>query len=438
MLLRRLRVVIPVLVVSLLMSACAAGESGDDDAGGTGEAKGSITVTSLWGGVEQEAFQKMLDAFKAKTGITATYESQRTDYATVLRTRISGGNAPDVAIMPGIGFLRSFVADGQIKALKDLGMDRAATEAAFAPGSLSPAVINNELYGVMMKLSSKSVVWYKPDSFKEEGFEVPTTYEDMVKVTDEYRAKGKTPWAVGAKDSWTLTDWFENIYLLQAGSDKYDQLFSGKIAFTDPSVTQAIETMKQIVNDKNIPGGIDGALGVGFVDGIGQVFGTNPKAEMYFEGGFVGGIATGQVNKNLKIGTDIDFFDFPSIGGSPKGNIVIGGDMAAAFNTEPATAEFMKFLTTPEAGNVAAETGVFTSPLKGVDVNKYPNDLAKKEAEQVAGASVVKYDGADLLPAGQSDLFGAALQDAIKSSGAPDLAKFEQGVKDAWEQEANS
>ena len=436
--LRRLRVVIPLLVVSLLMSACAAGESGDDESGGSGEAKGSITVTSLWGGVEQEAFQKMLDAFKAKTGITATYESQRTDYATVLRTRISGGNAPDVAIMPGIGFLRSFVADGQIKALKDLGMDRAATEAAFAPGSLSPAVINNELYGVMMKLSSKSVVWYKPDSFKEEGFEVPATYDDMVKLTDDYRAAGKTPWAVGAKDSWTLTDWFENIYLLQAGSDKYDQLFSGQVAFTDPSVTQAIQTMKEIVNDENIPGGIDGALGVGFVDGIGQVFGTNPKAEMYFEGGFVGGIATGQVNKDLKIGTDIDFFDFPAIGGSPEGQVVIGGDMAAAFNTEPATAEFMKFLTTPEAGNVAAETGVFTSPLKGVDVNKYPNELAKKEAEQVAGASVVKYDGADLLPAGQSDLFGAVLQDAIKSSGAPDLTKFEQGVKDAWEQEGSS
>jgi hypothetical protein len=51
---------------------------------------------------------------------------------------------------------------------------------------------------------------------------------------------------------------------------------------------------------------------------------------------------------------------------------------------------------------------------------------------------VVKYDGADLLPAGQSDLFGAVLQDAIKSSGAPDMAKFEQGVKDAWEQEGSS
>jgi alpha-glucoside transport system substrate-binding protein len=168
-------------------------------------------------------------------------------------------------------------------------MDRAATEAAFAPGSLAPAVINNELYAVMMKLSSKSVVWYKPNSFKEQGFQTPATYEDMVKITDAYRAKGKKPWAVGAKDSWTLTDWFENIDLLQAGADKYDQLFSGKIAFTDPSVTQAIDTMRQIVKDENLPGGINGALGVGFVDGIGQVFSSNLKAEMYFEGGFVGG-----------------------------------------------------------------------------------------------------------------------------------------------------
>jgi alpha-glucoside transport system substrate-binding protein len=434
--LRRLRVAIPLLILSLLMSACAAGGGGDDQGGGGGQASGSITVTSLWGGVEQEAFQKVLDAFKAKTGITANYESQRTDYATVLRTRISGGNAPDVAIMPGIGFLRSFVADGQIKALDELGMDRAATEAMFAPGALAPAVIDDKLYAVMMKLSSKSTVWYKPNSFQEEGFEVPTTFDDLVKITNDYRAAGKTPWAVGAKDSWTLTDWFENIYLRQAGSDKYDQLFGGEVPFTDASVTQAIDTMRQIIKNENLPGGINSALGVGFVDGIGQVFGTNPKAEMYFEGGFVGGIATGQVNTKLKIGTDIDFFDFPTVNGGGEGQVVIGGDMAAAFNTEPATAEFMKFIATVEAGNVAAETGVFTSPIKGVDLNKYPNELSKKEAEQITAASVVKYDGADLLPAGPD--FGAVLQSAIKGEGEAALAQFEQQIKDAWEQERGS
>ncbi|HEX3212027.1 MAG TPA: hypothetical protein VH016_05630, partial [Actinomycetota bacterium] len=331
--------------------------------------------------------------------------------------------------------------DDALIPLEDMGLDPDAINENYSDTWTSLATVDDTVYGVVAKANSKSTIWYKPNNFEKNGFEVPTTWDALLALTQQYETKDPDPWAVGAQgrdNSWTLTDWFENIYLLQAGPDKYDQLFSGEIAFTDASVTQAIETMKQIVNDENIPGGIDGALGVGFVDGIGQVFGANPKAEMYFEGGFVGGIATGQVNKDLKIGTDIDFFDFPSIGGSPAGQVVIGGDMAAAFNTEPATAEFMKFLTTTDAGNVAAETGVFTSPLKGVDVSKYPNDLAKKEAEQITGASVVKYDGADLLPAGQSDLFGAVLQDAIKSSGAPDMAKFEQGVKDAWEQEGSS
>ena len=62
--------------------------------------------------------------FKAKSGITANYVAQRTDYATVLRTSIAGGNPPDVAIMPGIGFVRSF-AQGRLDQglLGDLGID---------------------------------------------------------------------------------------------------------------------------------------------------------------------------------------------------------------------------------------------------------------------------------------------------------------------------
>ncbi|MEJ7697579.1 MAG: hypothetical protein WKF78_13420 [Candidatus Limnocylindrales bacterium] len=37
-------------------------------------------------------------------------------------------------------------------------------------------------------------------------------------------------------------------------------------------------------------------------------------ADMYYEGGFVGGIATGQANKDRQAGeTDADWFDFPAI-----------------------------------------------------------------------------------------------------------------------------
>ena len=45
---------------------------------------------------------------------------------------------------------------------------------------------------------------------------------------------------------WTLTDWFENVYLSQAGPDKYDQLAAHKIRWTDPSVGSALRTLAQL------------------------------------------------------------------------------------------------------------------------------------------------------------------------------------------------
>ena len=144
----------------------------------------------------------------------------------------------------------------------------------------------------------------------------------MIDLTKQYKAKGKTPWAAGAQgddNSWTLTDWFEQIYVRQAGPEKYSQLFeTGEVKFNDQSVKDALNEMIKIVNDQYMAGGIDTALGISFVDSIGRVFGKNPKAELFYEGGFVGGIAIDQVNPSLKPG-------------NPGGNPVVGGgDVASA------------------------------------------------------------------------------------------------------------
>ena len=111
--------------------------SGASEPGGSAVTSGTITVTSLWGGSEQESFQKVLDAFKAKTGITAKYESVRDNYATALQTRITGGNPPDVAIIPGIGFLRRFAKDGSIKKVSEpRASTRRRSQPNYAPGIL--------------------------------------------------------------------------------------------------------------------------------------------------------------------------------------------------------------------------------------------------------------------------------------------------------------
>ena len=75
--------------------------------------------------------------------------------------------------------------------------------------------------------------------------------------------------------------------------------------------------MKEVLNDKYVVGGDQGRPRRAWVDGIAQVFGTDRrKADLYYEGGFVGGIATGQINTALKIGETIDWTDFPTFGGA--------------------------------------------------------------------------------------------------------------------------
>ena len=425
---------LPIAAV-IVVAACGGGGS-QAPAGSGGTSGATITVTSLWGGSEQESFQKVLDAFKAKTGNTATYQAQRTDYAAVLQSKITSGSPPDVAIMPGLGFLRQFARSGGIKKISDLGIDPKSLEGNYAPGILDTGKVDGELYGIMVKYNSKSTFFYRPDTLKTAGANVPKSWDDLKSAITTLQGKGTaTPLGLGAKDSWTLSDWFEEIYLRQNGPDVYKKLFSKDGDWSDPSVKKALDTMKEVLNDKNVPGGITGSLGVAWTDGIAQVFGTSPKAALYYEGGFVAGIATGQTNKALKIGETIDWFPFPTFGGSGDTAVEIGGDEIAALTTKPGVKEFIQFMTTVDSGSAWAKTGAVISPVKAVGAENYPNDSVKKEAAQVAGASAVVYDGADSLPAGAPD-FGAMLQKVIQGQDTAGLVStYGDGVKKAWADE---
>lgn len=423
---------IPAAVLAAM--ALALGACGGDDGGGTAEGDGSITVFSLWGGSEQEAFQKVLDQFTQDTGIETKYESAR-DFLPVIRTRLAAGNPPDVAIIPRPGVVAELARDDALIPLEDMGLETETINENYSDTWTSLATVDDELYGVVAKANSKSTIWYKPNSFQEEGFEIPATWDALLDITEQYNSKGKKPWAVGAQgrdNSWTLTDWFENIYARTAGPDNYTKLFNGDLAFNDQTVKDALREMVKVINDKYVAGGIDTALGIGFVDGIGRVFSKNPVAEMYMEGGFVGGIALGDVNPDLKVGEDIDFFPWPSINDEHGSPLVGGGDVASAFVNNEDNKKLIEYLSTPEAGRIWVSTGAIASPNQGVAEDAYPNELVAKEAEQLKNAESFLFDGSDLLPGTLGQDFGTLLQNIIKNPGQMD------SLLDDYQSEAES
>jgi alpha-glucoside transport system substrate-binding protein len=429
----------PAMIAVLVLAACGNGEEGDGEgAADVEEGDGSIVVTSLWGGTEEEAFTAVLDAFTEETGIEAEYEANRTDYATVLRTRIQGGNPPDVAIIPGIGTLRSLARDGSLISMADLGIEQADIEGNYAPGILDVGVVDDELYGIMVKLNSKATIFYSPERFAEMGVAPAEDWDGLLQLTEDIKAAGATPWALGAGDSWTLTDWFEVVYLKMHGTEAYDTLFSPEGDWTDPTVQESIDKMLEVLTEENVADGIDGSLATLFVDAIGKVFSTSPSAELYYGGGFVGGIATGaDVNPDLagQEGPDgaIDWFGFPTIDGNGEGLVTYGGDVMAALVADSDVAAFMEYLTTAEAGTVWAEGGTIISPIVDVDTSVYPTILIQNEAEQVTSAEAVRFDGSDLLPG--TDL-GAVLQSALRGEDmGPILEQFQTETAAAWESE---
>ncbi len=448
---RSLRISALFLAVALVAVACGPGGStvppasggpaASESAGASTPAEsvapgagGSINVLSLWGGSEEAAFKAVLADFTAKTGVTVNYEADRDTYSTTLQSRITGGNPPDIAIIPGIGFLRRFAKDGSLKKVADLGVDTASLASIYPEGFLAAGTVDGELYALPAKYNNKGTMWFRPDIYKADGVTAnPTNWAEYKAALDATVGKPGAM-SLGAKDDWNLTDWFESIYIRQAGVDAYDKLFSADGDWSDPTVQKDVDTMLEVLNDKYVVGGIQAAVGRAWTDAIAQVFKPTPEAATFYEGGFVGGIAMGQTNKDLVVADTIDWYPFPKINNTDEVT-TFGGDVIGALTDSDGAKAFLQYIITPDANKVWASTGAIVSPHKGVGTDSYPNDLVKREATSLTSASAIRYDGSDLLPANiAGEGLGALLQRAIAGD-TIDWADYQTRVKAAWDAE---
>src|SRR6476659_9793431 len=153
-------------------SAPAASEPGASASGGasggpvTSGAAREINVLPLWGGSEEEAFKKVLADFTAKAAGGDVHEAHRQRYSPTLQSRIAGGNPPDIAIIPGIGFLRRFAKDGSLKKISDLGVDPSTLTQDYPEGFLAAGTVDGALYALPAKYNNKGTMWFRPDVYK--------------------------------------------------------------------------------------------------------------------------------------------------------------------------------------------------------------------------------------------------------------------------------
>lgn len=413
---KSMRAKLGALVAALTMVAVGCGDSDDDSGAGDANLSGQqLEVAAVWSGTEQARFEAVLDEFEKRTGATVRFTSTGDDIAAVLTPRIAAGSPPDVAMLPQPGLLNDWVSNGSLKALNTDVQDEVKKN--YSSDWQTLGTVNGSMYGVWFKAANKSTVWYDVKDFNNAGVKPPSTWDDFLKASQTIADSGVAPVSVGGADGWTLTDWFENVYLRTAGPEKYDQLSRHEIPWTDQSVTTALETLAQLWGKPTLlAGGTQGAVSTDFPTSVSKVFSDDGGAAMVYEGDFVAGVITGDLNKQLV--TDANFFDFPSIGGSAK-SVVGGGDVAALLKDTPASQELMEFLASADAAEIWAKAGGFLSPNKNVDNAQYPDETSRNLAKGLVEAETFRFDMSDLAPAAFGGTPGAGewkiLQDFLSN-----------------------
>ncbi|MFJ5549688.1 ABC transporter substrate-binding protein [Streptomyces sp. NPDC093225] len=376
-----------------------------------------VSVAAVWTGPEQANFTKVLKEFEKRTGAKTTFVPAQDPIVTFLGTKIAGGQPPDVALLPQVGALAQAV---ERKWVQPVGKEaQAQLDRNYVDHWKELGRLDGTQYGVYFKAANKSLVWYNTRAFDNAGVsEPPRTWQEFLKTADELSASGTPPVSVGGADGWTLTDWFENVYLSQAGPEKYDKLARHELKWTDPSVTQALTTLAQLFGRKDfLAGGQSGALATEFPKSVTQTFtgGDQPGAAMVFEGDFV---AVNIAQTQAKIGTDAKVFPFPAVGKDAP--VVSGGDMAVALKPSEGAQALLTFLASPDAAAVWAKEGGFISPNRNLDPAAYPDDIQRGIAKALVSAGDdFRFDMSDQAPASFGGTPGAgewkALQDFLKN-----------------------
>ncbi|MFE6778880.1 ABC transporter substrate-binding protein [Streptomyces sp. NPDC057702] len=374
-----------------------------------------LQVTAVWTGTEQENFTKVLSEFERRTGAKVSFVPSGDDMSTFVGSKVAGGQPPDIAMLQQVGVLREFATKKWIKPLNEAA--EAELRKNFSRGWVDLGSHEGTPYGVYFKTSNKSLIWYNTRAFDYAGAREPATWKELIQQARLVSDSGVQPVSVGGADGWTLTDWFENIYLSQAGPRMYDKLSEHEIKWTDPSVTRALTTLAELFGDEDLlTDGNEGALRTEFPQSVTKTFaGGEPRAAMVFEADFV---AANVADAGAELGKDAKVFPFPAVGAKPP--VVTGGDVAVALKNTKAAQALLTFLASPDAASVWAREGGLISANTKLDLATYPNPELRGIADALVSAGDdFRFDMSDQAPAsfGGKPAQGEwkALQDFLKN-----------------------
>jgi alpha-glucoside transport system substrate-binding protein len=387
---------------------------------------------------DEVGFKKVLAYFEAATGATIQYTgSDSFEQQIVIDTQ--AGSPANISIFPQPGLAADIASKGYLSPLGDgvknwLLKNYSAGQSWVDLSTYADKTGTKHLFTFPWKADLKSLVWYVPENFKEAGYKIPQTMEDLKALTEQIVKDGGTPWCIGlgsgAATGWPATDWVEDFMLRTQPPKVYDGWVKNTVKFTDPRVIAAIKDYGWFAkNPKFAAGGPQAVATTDFRDSPKGLFTLPPKCYLHKQASFIPTFFP----KGTVMGRDVDFFYFPPYASKPDlGRPVLGaGTLFGITKDSPAARAFVQFLETPIAHEVWMADGGFLTPFKKVNTAAYANDTVRKEGQILLDATTFRFDGSDQMP-GEigTDAFWKGM--VAYTTGDKTAEQVAQDIQDRW------
>ncbi|PJJ55733.1 ABC transporter substrate-binding protein [Compostimonas suwonensis] len=397
---------------------------------GTFESGAEVSIYGTISDTEADLLNESWADFESCTGIDIVYEPSK-EFETQINVRAQGGNPPDIAIFPQPGLFADLATAGYLKPAPE---SVAANVTEFwSEDWQNYATVDGTLYGAPLMASIKGYVWYSPSTFEENGWEVPTTLDELTTLTSSIAESGTKPWCVGFASGdatgWPGTDWVEDFVLRQSGPDVYDQWVTHEIPFNDPAIAQAFDAVGAFIkNPDNVNGGLGDVNSIAtteFADaGLPVLDGS---CAMHHQASFYEGFW----GDGVTVAPDGDVWAF-LLPGEEEGAAAVtgGGEIVAAFNESDEITAVQTYLSSDLWANNRVSLGGVISANSGLDPANASSELLSTSIGILQDPETTfRFDASDLMPGAVGvGSFFKGMVDWIGGKSTTDTLDFIEGT----------
>ena len=374
----------------------------------TAAAETGVGTTTLGSNYSDEKPRNALAAAVAATGVdtiinTIDHNTYQENFNTYIQQ-------PDDVVAWFAGYrMRAFASKGVVGDISDVWGNLPGMSDGFRSAASG---LDGKQYFVPLYFYPWAV-HYRKSVFADNGYSIPTTWDEFMALCDTMAADGITPLCAANDGRWPQMGMFDMLNMRINGYDFHVSLMGGRENWEDARVQNIFSTWEEILPyyqpDPNGRTWQDAANALG-----------DKSAGMYLIGTFLTSNFDGDTQADII--DDIDFFLFPEVDpahGQDAIEAPIDGFMMAA---EPANEEGAKALLAGLGSVAAIDAYLSVDPSvvaanSNADTSGY-NALQKKSAEAVGSAKFIsQFLDRDTDPDFAANVAGVGIADFLATPG---------------------